>query len=128
MRIVACLIALASFCFPGGAESSYLKLNQVEKDGVIQVSAENISGKPIIAYVVVIAHSKGQSTTVHHGVYTGKDQFAAGQSVPVAKLETRRISGELKLSIDYIRMADGTVWGNPVTKEGKEIAARFKGQ
>jgi hypothetical protein len=64
--------------------------------------------------------------TVHYGVYSGKDQLAAGETVQVAKLETRLISGKLKVFVDYIRLADGTVWGDPVTEQGKEVATRFK--
>jgi len=126
MRIAACLVTLASMCFLNGAESPYLKLNQTTKDGVIQIAAKNVSGKPIVAYVVVVQQGKGQSTTVHHGVYSGKDQFAVGQTVQVAKLETRLMSGDLKVFVDYVRLADGTVWGDPVTEQGKEVAARFK--
>jgi hypothetical protein len=127
MRIAACLFALASLL--SGADSPYLKLNQTTRDGVIHLAAENISGKPIVAYVVAIEHNKesgGQATTVHYGVYSGKDQFAAGATVRVADSETRLISGELKVFVDYVRLADGTVWGDPMTEQGKEVAARFK--
>jgi len=125
-KLLACLIALTSaaiiLC---GAESPYLKLNQSAKDGKIQVAAENISGKPIVAYVVVIQHSNGQSTTVHSSVYSGSDQFGAGKTAEVDNLDIRNISGELRVFVDYVRLADGTVWGDPVTERGKEVAAQL---
>ena len=125
-KLLVCLIALTSaatiLC---GAESPYLKVNQSTKDGKIQVAAENISGKAIVAYVVVIQHSNGQSTTVHSSVYRGSDQFGAGKTAEVENLDTRNISGELRVFVDYVRLADGTVWGDPVTEQGKEVAARL---
>ncbi len=126
MRMAACVLALGSIStLLSGAESPYLKLSQTIKDQAIRNEAENVSGKPIVAYVVTIEHSKGQSTTVHYGVYSGKDQFAAGRSVQVATLEARLISGELKVVVDYVRLADGTTWGDSATEQGKEVAARF---
>jgi hypothetical protein len=109
-----------------GAESPYLKLTQVTNDQVIRIAAQNVSEKPIVAYAVAIQHSNGQSTTVHYAVYSGQDQFAVGGVVSVANLETRLISGELKIFVDYVRLADGATWGDPVTEQGKEVAARFK--
>lgn len=131
MRIATLLTVLVSICLSlTGADSRpYLKLRQYAKDGKIQVAVENVSGKPIVAYVVAVEYAKkggGQSTTVHYGVYSGEDQFAPGDKVHVAELKASRVSGDPKVLVDYVRLADGNTWGDQVTEQGKEVAARFE--
>jgi hypothetical protein len=123
MRLSICLAVVASMLF--ASDSPFLKLNRTSSNGEIQFAAQNISGKPVVAYVVAVQHSSGQSSTVSYGVYTGEDRLAAGASVDVAKLDARALSGEVTAFVDYVRLADGTNWGDPVTEQGKEVAARF---
>lgn len=108
-----------------GAEDFYLKLKQTAKDGKTLLTAENISGKPIIAYVIVVQHKSGQSTTVHSGAYSGNDRLAAGSVLQVANLEPGATPDEWKIFIDYVRLEDGRSWGDPITEQGKATAARF---
>ena len=126
MRVAASLIALA-MVLPG-AESPYLKVHQKAEDGIIHLSAENVSDKPIVAYVVAVERKtdSGKATIVHSGVYTGEDQFAAQGTVSLGTLDTRSSSAAPSVIVDYVRLSDGTVWGDAVTEQGKEVAARFK--
>lgn len=108
-----------------GAEDFYLKLRQTAKEGKTHLTAENISGKPIVAYVVVVQHKSGQTTTVHSGVYTGNDRLAAGSILQLANLEPGVGPDEWNVFIDYVRLEDGRSWGDPITEQGKATAARF---
>ena len=131
MRLAPLVAALVFICLnlTGADRNPYLKLRQRTKDGKIQFAIQNASGKPIVAYVVAVEYTSqdgSQSKTVHYGVYSGKDRFVAGRTLQVAELEARRVSGEPTILVDYVRLADGTTWGDHVTDEGKEVAARFK--
>ena len=117
--------ALFSMCLglPGADTNPYLKLTSVIKDGKVRVSAENISHKPMVAYVV--AFEDGGKSATSHGVYSGKDVFAPGTTVEIV-LDVNSLSNSSKIFVDYLRFADGSSWGAPVTQDGKEVAARFQ--
>ena len=66
----------------------------------------NVSQKPIVAYVVVVESPNHRS--VLHGVYTGKDALAVGQTAAVG--EVAAPIDQVKGFIDYVRLADGTTW------------------
>ncbi len=124
MRSLLPILALTSLLL--AADSPYLKLNRATTGGQIEVAVENISGKPVVAYVVAVQHSNGQSSTVSYGVYTDGDHLAPGALIGVAKVDSRSVSGELTAYVDYVRLADGTSWGDTVTEQGKLVAARFR--
>jgi hypothetical protein len=104
--------------------SPFLRLEQTNKSGKVQLTVKNISQKPIVAYVVVVESPNHRS--VLHGVYTGKDALAVGQSAAVG--EVAAPIDQVKGFIDYVRLADGTTWGEAATEDAKEISARFQQQ
>jgi hypothetical protein len=59
-------------------------------------------------------------------VYTGNDKFAAGDTIELAKVNAPSESGTVRAFVDYVCLSDGTVWGDAVTEQAKEVAARFK--
>jgi hypothetical protein len=132
MRYALCLLLFAGmgFCFTGADTNPYLKLSEFRKNGKVQLVAQNISGKPIIAYVIAVVRRKGghDDTNIYSGVYSGKDTLASGKSIDVAEWNARMMSNAptANIFVDYVRLADGTTWGNSVTEQGKEVAARFK--
>jgi len=87
----------------------------------MRLAVKNISQRPIVAYVVVVESENHRS--VLHGVYTGKDTLAVGKTATL--LETAAPVDQMKISIDYVRLADGTTWGDASTDDAKEISARF---
>ena len=125
MRIAVLVTAVLSMCLgASGADSNpYLKLTSVMKDGKFLISVKNVSHQPIVAYV--IRYEDGGHSATHHGVYTGKDVFAAGKTVKVV-FAAQSASSTPKIFVDYVRLADSSSWGDPVTQDGKEVAARFQ--
>lgn len=103
----------------------FLRLEQTNANGSMQLVAKNISLKPIVAYVVVAEDSNHRS--VWHGVYTGKDTLPAGETVKVGELPEAQAAKE-HVFVDYVRLANGTTWGKATTDEAKEISARFQQQ
>jgi hypothetical protein len=133
MRVTLCLFVFASigFSFSGADSNPYLKLSEFRKDGKVRLVAQNIAGKPIIAYVIAVVRRKGghdEQTNVYSGAYTGKDTLASGKSIDLAEWDTRLMSSSPtpNIFVDYVRLADGTTWGNSATARGKEVAAQFK--
>lgn len=132
MRRTLCQFLFASFgfYFSGARTNPYLRLSESTKNGKVQLVPENTSGRPIVAYVVAVVRRRGSlnQEKVYAGVYTGKDSLPSGKSIQLAQWETRMMSNAPTphLFVDYVRMADGTAWGNCVTEQGKEVAARFK--
>ncbi len=130
MRSVILSTALLSMCFSlPGAELSradanpYIKLKQVVKDGTLRISAKNISHKPILAYVVAV--EDGSQSTTHHDSFTGRDSFGPGKTVELV-FAVHSPSSAPKVFVDYVRLADRSTWGNPVTDDGKDVAASFE--
>jgi len=118
------LIASALFVAVGvsaAPNSPFLRLEHTSKAGKVQFAVKNVSQRPIVAYVVVAESQNHRS--VWHGVYTGKDALAAGQTAIVG--EVSGPESQVKVIVDYVRLADGTTWGDATTDDAKEIAARF---
>ena len=130
MRIVVFIGVLLSMCLgvPGADLSRadtnpYIKLTHVIKGGMLRISAKNISHKPILAYVVAFEDG-GQSTT-HHDFYTGRDVFGPGKTIELI-FAVPSTSSTPKVFVDYVRLSDSSTWGNPVTEDGKDVAASFQ--
>jgi hypothetical protein len=102
-------------------DGPFLRLEQTSKAGKVQLSVKNVSQKPIVAYVVVVDSPNHRS--VLHGVYTGKDALVAGQSATVGEADAPM--DQVKAYVDYVRLADGTTWGDAATDDAREISARF---
>ena len=87
-----------------------------------QLTIFNNSSKSVVAYVLATAESKskdGSPIRTYSGVFTGPDSLAPGSSMEVGQADSRRIS------VDYIRFADGSTCGNAVAEQAKAISARF---
>jgi hypothetical protein len=104
--------------------SPFLRLEQTNKTGKVQLAVKNVSRRPIVAYVVVVQNPNHRS--VFRGVYTGKDALAAGHSATVGEVVAP--NDQVKAFVDYVRLADGTTWGDAATDDPKEISARFQQQ
>ena len=122
--LLAVSLGLSGRDLSGVVETNpYMKLTHVIKDGTLRISAKNISHKPIVAYVVAFEDG-GQSTT-HHDFYTGRDAFGPGKTIELV-FAVPSGSSAPKVFVDYVRLADNSTWGNPVTEDGKDVAASFQ--
>ena len=46
--------------------------------------------------------------------------------MPVGDLPASPALGPAKVFVDYVRLADGTTWGDATTDQAKQIAVRFQ--
>jgi hypothetical protein len=104
--------------------SPFLRLEHTSKAGKVLFTVKNISHQPIVAYVVVAERPNHRS--VWHGVYTGRDSLPVGDTVTVGEAPVGPAGDKFNASVDYVRLADGTSWGEITTDDAKEIAARFQ--
>lgn len=116
---VALLIAIG---LAGASDSPYFGLKQTTAKDKVQLTGTNISQTPIVAYVVVL--ERAHQRVVWHGVYTGGDELGAGKTVEVGEVPLGM--EHVEVTVDYVRLSDGTTWGNATSDEAKEIAARFR--
>lgn len=105
------------------SDSPFFRLKETKKNGKVQVFGTNVCRSPIVAYVVVF--ERANQRTVWHGVYTEGNQLGRGKTVRVGALPDGSYMGRPIISVDYIRLANGTTWGAVQTDEAKEIAASF---
>jgi hypothetical protein len=94
-------------------DNPYLKLTSLSKAEGVYIAAQNVSGKSIVAYVVMVEYPKqggADLRATYEGVYTNGDVFAANTSIEVASLPVKRADAP-QLVVDYVRLADGTTWG-----------------
>lgn len=105
------------------SDSPFFRLKETKKNGKVEVLGTNICHSPIIAYVVVF--ERANQRTVWHGVYKDGDELRTGKTVRVGALPDGSYMGRPIISVDYVRLANGTTWGVAQTDEAKEIAARF---
>jgi hypothetical protein len=93
-----------------------------------QESGKNISGKPIVAYVVVDAPTSSQDyrTRTLHAVFTNGDSMRPGSSINMGSFERRRAGGSL--SVDYVRTSDGATCGKAESSDAKAVSARSAAQ
>ncbi len=121
LRTAALLLLAAGLSVAGNTPFFHLK--QTTKRGTIQVTGTNVCHTPIVAYVVIF--ERAHQRTVWHGVYTNGDVLQTGKSVRVGIVPQGTLLGRPIVTLDYVRLADGTSWGDAQTDEAKEIEARF---
>jgi hypothetical protein len=126
MRSLTFAVAVLSIVsgLSGASNGPFFDLKQTIKDGTLFVTGKNISRSPLVAYVVVAEGAHQRS--VWHGVYSGGDTLGVAQTVRVGEAAAGSPSEPLKVFVDYVRLADGTSWGDATTDDAKEIAARFQ--
>jgi hypothetical protein len=126
MRFLAVAAALLSVAagLSGAGENPFFRVEQAAKDGKVQVAGKNISGVPMVAYVVIA--ERGHQRVVYYGVYTEGDTLGAGKDVMVGEMPAGSAAEQGRITVDYVRLANGTVWGDAETDQAKEIVARFR--
>jgi hypothetical protein len=122
VRAAAVLVSVAAGL--SAYDSPFFRLKETTRNGTLQVLGTNVSRSPIVAYVVVFERTNQR--TVWHGVYTGGDTLAIGKSVRVGVVPAGSYLGRASITVDYVRLLNGTSWGNASTDEAKEIVARFR--
>jgi hypothetical protein len=115
------LIALNAF---GSDCSSTIQLQHKKDNGKETVVVKNVSGKPIVAYVVAteVSQPAGDRVQVFSGVFTDGDSLHPGASLAIGSVSSNT---DLKPVIDYVRLADGSTCGPASTNEAKAVAERF---
>jgi hypothetical protein len=105
-------------------DNPFFRVKETTSNGVLRVIGTNVSRSPIVAYVVVF--QRANQRAVWRGVYNEGDTLAIGKSVRVGAVPAGPYLGRPIVNVDYIRLANGTSWGNATTDEAKDIIARFK--
>jgi hypothetical protein len=109
---------------PAANNSPLFRLAQATKNGKVQVTGRNVAKAPLVAYVVVAEH--GYQRVVWNAVYTGQDKLNAGQKIMVGDIPADAASGGVKVFVDYVRLADGTTWGEAQTEQARTVISRFQ--
>ena len=88
----------------------------MEKNG--QLIIKNISGKPIVAYVLTSINKSqdGSSTRTYSGKFSGEDSLGPGQSMEIGKAD----AAPKELSVDYVLLADGWRCGEAPARSSQQ--------
>jgi hypothetical protein len=108
----------------GASDNPYFRLKQTTTNDKVRFTGTNTSGTPIVAYVVVL--ERAHQRVVWQGVYTEGDRLGTGKTIEVGEAPAGTGSEQAKVSVDYVRLADGASWGDATSDQAKEIAARFR--
>jgi hypothetical protein len=108
----------------GNNDNPFLRLTVTGTDLNLGVAGKNISGRPIVAYVVFAEH--GHSRVVWKSVFSAGESLKPGKIVELGHVPIGSASERVNFFVDYVRRADGTQWGNSTTEEAKELAARYR--
>jgi hypothetical protein len=104
------------------SDSPYLQIQQTTRNGTTYITGTNVSRSQIVAYVVVA--ERGTQRSVFHGLYTNGDSLGANKAVNIGDASLG--GSPERLYVDFVRLADGTTWGEASTSEARELAARFQ--
>ena len=105
-------------------QSPFLRVDRNSSHGEVHLTAINVSQHPIVAYVVIA--NSGYHRVVWHGVYTDGDSLGVNSDVKLGNIREDAPAETTKITVDYVRLADGEAWGKASTEEAKRIAARFQ--
>jgi hypothetical protein len=106
------------------SDSPFFRLRETKKNGKVEVLGTNVCHSPIVAYVVIF--ERANQRTVWEGVYKKGDNLETGKTVRVGALPDGSYMGRPTITVDYVRLANGTSWGDAQTDEAKEIVAQFR--
>jgi len=123
LRVTTLLLAVAVQPLVAG-DSPFLRIEQHTQKGQLHLVGRNVAQSPVVGYVVV-AERDGKRT-VFTGVYTAGDSLAVSKSVDLGTIPPATAEGPSRIFVDFVRLADGTMWGGATTDQAKEIAARFR--
>lgn len=115
------LLSVAAF---GATTSPFFQLEQTKKEGKVHVVGKNTSRIPLVAYVVIA--ERGSTRIVWHGNYNGGDALGIQKTVDVGEVAEGWDAAPMRVSVDYVRFADGTAWGDATTDEAKGITASYQ--
>ena len=122
VRAATLLVSVAAVLIAN--DSPFFRLKETTRNGTVQFLGTNVSHSPIVAYVVVF--ERANQRAVWHGVYTGGNTLPTGKSVRVGVMPAGSYLGRGSVTVDYVRLLNGSSWGNANTDEAKEILARFQ--
>ena len=57
---------------------------------------------------------------------TAGESLKPGKIVEIGHVPIGSASERVTILVDYVRLADGTEWGNSTTEEAKEVAVRYQ--
>ena len=102
-----------------------MRVNEEHNNNQVHIVVKNTSRSPIVAYVIAGGgrSTDGSPTKVYSGVYSGRDALQPGKSV---QLDIRQGAvSPLNLTVDYVRLADGSTCGKATTEAARNTAARL---
>ena len=132
-RMKVALLALAPILLLGvkaDAQSNnckaFITAAQHDSGASTIITARNISGHPIVAYVITSTPVVGSDTKSYsfHGVFTDGDSLHPRQAMQLGTVPRRQVNGLLQ--VDYVRLSDSTTCGAMATRDARQVAARFQ--
>jgi GTP-dependent phosphoenolpyruvate carboxykinase len=123
LSLAAVFLAVMPFAL-GNIDSPFLHITVMGNDSNLRVTGKNISRSPIVAYVVFAEH--GHSRVVWKSVFSVGESLKPGKNVELGNVPLGLASERVNFFVDYVRLADGTEWGDSTTEEAKELAARYQ--
>lgn len=125
LLLIAATMTVMTLNTFGADCSTVIQVRHRTRDGKEEFTVKNVSGKPIIAYVIANDERdpSGNASHVFYGVFTDGDSLRPGDSMEISSVS----SDQLKLtpSIDYVRLAGGWSCGAASTEQTKEIVMRL---
>ena len=115
---IATLMVLKAF---GADCDSAIQVRQRLQNGKVEFTTKNISGKPMVAYVVATdaRDANGNLINVFSGVFTNGDSLQPGAAMEIGSVTS---SGrDLKPVVDYVRLAGGWACGSASTQQAKDV-------
>lgn len=116
----ALFIAFSCTCLTAFQTQPGLELIKQTAAGEVKISAKNVSGEPITAYVVAVRSADGSRSQTVRGRYTGRDAMTPGDTIDIGSYKESE-SSSLRVFVDYVQLANGRAWGDCVTDECKEL-------
>jgi hypothetical protein len=122
--VLAVALLTATAGLPAANRNPFFRIAQLTKNGKVRVTGINTARKSIVAYVVVA--ERQHKRVVWNGIYTGQDRLGAGEKITFDAIPVDSNPRELKVFVDYVRLADGTAWGEAQTDEARTAISRFQ--
>jgi len=106
--------------------ASAIQVRQRLQNGKVEFTAKNISGKPMVAYVVTTdaRDANGNLINVFSGVFTDGDSLQPGAAMEIGSVTSG--GSDMKPVVDYVRLAGGWACGNASTQQAKDAVARLQ--
>lgn len=124
--LILAMAAMMVFKAFGADCASAIQVRQRLQNGKVELTAKNISGKPMVAYVVATdaRDANGNLTNVFSGVFTDGDSLQPGTAMEIGSVVSS--GSDMKPVVDYVRLAGGWTCGSASTQQAKDVAARLQ--